>query len=308
MINDVETIDDFYSIKFSDRPSARQHSIGEFNVFRLEDVIHAGGRVAVKYTRRDFYKICVSTGANLFHYADKTVRVDGTSLLFFNPQTPYKWEPLSDDNIGYFCIFKEAFFSEKLRSSLGTLPVFATNGKPSYILNPAQGAFVSDVFKKMIAEMNSDFKYKQDLLLSYVTELVYYALKLEPSEELYQTPDARSRITNLFTDLLDRQFPINSLQDRLLLRSPKDYAQHLYLHINYLNDAVKTTTGKTTGQLIAQRVITEAKILLKHTDWNVAEVGYALGFEDAAHFNNFFKKNAGASPAKFRVQEAALVG
>jgi AraC-like DNA-binding protein len=307
-MNEIESLDDFYNIKFSDRPVARQQGIGDFNAFVTEDVIHSGGRVAVKYTRRDFYKICLSTGANLFHYADKTVRVEGTSLLFFNPQTPYKWEPLSDDNTGYFCIFKEAFFSEKLRSNLGTLPVFAVGGKPSYQLDEQQSAYVAQIFEKMIAEMNSDFKYKQDLLLSYVTELIYFALKLNPSEELHQTPDARSRITNLFTDLLDRQFPISSPQDRLLLRSPKDYAQHLYLHINYLNDAVKSTTGKTTSKLIAERVITEAKIMLKHTDWNVAEVGYALGFEDAAHFNNFFKKNADTSPARFRAQEAVLIG
>lgn len=307
-MNEIETLEDFYSIKFSDRPASRQQGIGDFNVFKLEDVIHAGGRVAVKYTRRDFYKICLSTGANLFHYADKTVRVDGTSLLFFNPQTPYKWEPLSDDNAGFFCIFKEAFFSEKLRTSLASLPVFSANGKPFYRLDVSQGTFVADTFKKMIAEMHSDFKYKQDLLLSYVTELVYFALKLQPSEELHQAPDARSRITNLFIDLLDRQFPVSSAQDRLLLRSPKDYAQHLYLHVNYLNDAVKTTTGKTTSKLIAERVTTEAKIMLKHTDWNVAEVGYALGFEDAAHFNNFFKKNADISPARFRAQETALVG
>lgn len=306
-MNRMETLEDFYSIKFSARPVPRQQSIGDFNVFELEDVIHSGGRVAVKYTRRDFYKICLSTGANLFHYADKTVRVDGTSLLFFNPQTPYKWEPLSDDNPGYFCIFKEAFYSEKLRTNLATLPVFAVNGKPSYQLNSEQSAFVAGLFQKMLAEMNSDFKYKQDLLLSYVTELIYFALKLEPSEELHQTPDARSRITNLFIDLLERQFPISSPQDRLLLRSPKDYAQHLYLHVNYLNDAVKTTTGKTTSRLIAERVTTEAKIMLKHTDWNVAEVGYALGFEYSAHFNNFFKKNADISPAKFRAQQATFV-
>ncbi|WP_342644463.1 helix-turn-helix domain-containing protein [Mucilaginibacter sp. CSA2-8R] len=307
-MNEIETLEDFYEIKFSDRPVVRQQGIGDFNVFVMEDVIHSGGRVAIKYTRRDFYKICLCTGANLFHHADKTVRVDGTSLLFFNPQTPYKWEPLSDNQAGYFCIFKEAFFSEKLRSNLGTLPVFNASGKPSYLLNNEQGTFVADIFKKMVAEMNSDFKYKQDLLLSYVTELVYYALKLDPSENLYQTPDAKSRITNLFTDLLDRQFPIISPQERLHLRSPKDYAQHLYLHVNYLNDAVKTTTGKTTSKLVAERVITEAKIMLKHSDWNVAEVGYALGFEDAAHFNNFFKKNTKISPAKFRVKEAALVG
>ncbi|MES2487075.1 MAG: helix-turn-helix domain-containing protein, partial [Bacteroidota bacterium] len=44
----------------------------------------------------------------------------------------------------------------------------------------------------------------------------------------------------------------------------------------------------------------EAKILLKHTDWNIAEISNSLGFEEAAHFNNFFKKQTTFTPSKFR--------
>jgi AraC family transcriptional activator of pobA len=47
--------------------------------------------------------------------------------------------------------------------------------------------------------------------------------------------------------------------------------------------------------------MSEAKALLKHTDWNIADIAYALGFEEPAHFNNFFKKQALASPKSFRV-------
>jgi hypothetical protein len=41
-------------------------------------------------------------------------------------------------------------------------------------------------------------------------------------------------------------------------------------------------------------------ILLKHTAWTVAEIAYALGFAEATHFNNFFKKHVQLSPLKFR--------
>jgi AraC-like DNA-binding protein len=47
---------------------------------------------------------------------------------------------------------------------------------------------------------------------------------------------------------------------------------------------LKTVTGKTTSQLIQERVLQESQTLLKHTDWNIAEIGYAVGFDDPSHF------------------------
>jgi AraC-like DNA-binding protein len=72
------------------------------------------------------------------------------------------------------------------------------------------------------------------------------------------------------------------------------------VHINHLNRAVKETTGKTTSALIATRLVSEAKALLKHTNWSITEIGYSLGFEEPAHFNNFFRKHAEVSPSAFR--------
>jgi len=44
----------------------------------------------------------------------------------------------------------------------------------------------------------------------------------------------------------------------------------------------------------------ESKNLLKYTNWDIAEIGYTLGFEQPSHFNNFFKKHAQTSPLKFK--------
>jgi len=43
-------------------------------------------------------------------------------------------------------------------------------------------------------------------------------------------------------------------------------------------------------------MIHEAKALLQHTNWSVAEIAYALGFEYPTYFNNFFKKKTGQIP------------
>lgn len=295
----TETLEQFYQHKFNEVPQQLQQGIGHFNVFRLDDCSRPNGKPIV-YTRRDFYKVCLIRGEHIYHYADKSIAVTGTTLIFFNPNVPYTFESQSGVSTGYFCIFTESFFIEKIRGSLNNLPMFSIGGKPAYFLNETQDKVVSEIFEKMLEEIASDYVFKYDLLRNYVTELTHYALKSQPSESLYQHPDAKSRITAVFTELLERQFPIESPSQRFSLRSAKDFAVKLAVHVNHLNRSVKETTGKTTTNIITERVLVEAKSLLKHTDWNVAEIGYCLGFEEAAHFNNFFKKQTANTPGAFR--------
>lgn len=295
----TQTLEHFYQQKFNSVPQTLQNGVGHFNVFRLEDC-HGPNSTPVTYSRRDFYKVSLIRGEYLYHYADKSLVVKGTTLIFFNPNVPYTVQALSESTTGYFCIFTESFFTEKIRGSLNELPMFSIGGKPAYFLNDTQEQFVAGIFEKMLEEINSDYVFKYDLLRNYVTELTHYALKSEPSESLYQHPNAQSRITAVFTELLERQFPIETPSQRFALRSAKDFAEKLAVHVNHLNRSIKVTTGKTTTDLISERVLTEAKSLLKHTDWNISEIGYCLGFEEAAHFNNFFKKQTAFTPGHFR--------
>ena len=295
----TETIEDFYKQKFNWLPDNLSQDIGHFNVFTLEDCYRPNAKPVV-YARRDFYKISMVRGKNIVHYADKSIEIDGCTLVFFNPTVPYNFEHHDDIRSGAFCIFRESFFTEMLRRNIHELPMFAPGGTPTYSLNAEQEVYVSQVFDKMLGEINSDYRYKYDLLRNYLTELIHYALKIQPQEVLYQHPDANSRITSIFTELLERQFPIETPSQRFNLRSAKDFADRLAVHVNHLNRAIRQTTGKTTTCHIAERLTTEARALLKYTNWNVAEISYCLGFEEPAHFNNFFKKQTSITPSSFR--------
>ncbi|MDP9081833.1 MAG: helix-turn-helix transcriptional regulator [Bacteroidota bacterium] len=296
----TETLEEFYKNKFNWLPENLSQDIGHFNVFRIEDCTGPNA-MPIKYSRRDFYKISLFRGKTIYHYADKSISADGTTLIFFNPQVPYTLESMSGDRTGYFCIFRESFFTEMLRNNIHELPMFAIGGEPAYALNIEQDKYVSDLFDKMLNEIQSDYKFKYDLLRSYVTELIHYALKVSPTKTLYQHPDANSRITSVFTELLERQFPIESPSQRFTLRSAKDYAAQLAVHVNHLNRAIRQTTGKTTTEHIFERLTSEAIALLKHTNWNISEISYSLGFEEPAHFNNFFKKQTNSRPSVYRI-------
>jgi AraC-like DNA-binding protein len=125
---------------------------------------------------------------------------------------------------------------------------------------------------------------------------------MQPSSDISDkmSLNASQRIATLFLELLERQFPIDENHQKVCLRAAAEYAKQLNVHVNHLNKSVKETTDKTTSQIIGERVLQEAKILLKHSPWNVSEIAYSLGFTETTHFNNFFKKHVQLSPLKFR--------
>ncbi len=293
-----EDLKEFYKNRDITVSEQSTFNSSHFNVFSLKENGFPTDPPAV-YSKRNFYKISLIRGTNLCHYADKSIEMSGSTLMFFSPNIPYTWEALSDET-GFFCIFKEAFFSEGLRGNINAFPMYALNSKPSYSLSAEQDSEVSLIFKKMIREVKSDYYLKYDLLRSYLTEILHFAMKMDPSELLYHHSDANARITSVFNELLERQFPIETRADRFKFRSAKDFAEALSIHVNHLNRAVKKTTGKTTTHHIAERLITEAKYLLKHSQWNISEIGYSLGFEEPANFYNFFLKRTKMSPSKFR--------
>ena len=126
-------------------------------------------------------------------------------------------------------------------------------------------------------------------------------MKTRPSTRIEQLPiNASQRIYWLFLELLERQFPIDENHTEIKLRAASDFADQLNIHVNHLNRSVKESSSKTTSNLISERLLQEAKIMLKQSKWNVSEIAFSLGFTEVTHFNNFFKKHTEMSPSKFR--------
>ena len=271
-----------------------------FNVFQ----IGADGAATRIYSRKDFYKICLTTGKSKIHYADKSFEQEGTILFFGNPHIPYSWETLSTTYVGYTVLFSEEFFKSSDRSgSLQQSPLFKIGGTPILTIDEEKRLFLNSIFQKMIEEQKSDYAYKDDLIRNYINLIIHEALKLQPSEHTEQHKNAASRLTSVFLELLERQFPVETTDNPLQLKTAQDYANQLHVHVNYLNRAVKEVTGKSTTTHITDRIVGEAKALLQHTDWSISDIAYALGFEYPTYFNNFFKRLTGTNPKAVRILE-----
>ncbi|GAA4336859.1 response regulator transcription factor [Mucilaginibacter gynuensis] len=286
-------------------PAGINKEIGHFNIFSLDDLMakFKPGATKMPYNRRAYYKISLVRGRNIAEYADKVINIEKNALVFATPKIPYHWLPQDFEQGGYFCIFTDEFLVQsKSGVVLDDLPIFKPGGYPIFELSNEQADELEMMFKKIQQEIASTYLYKYDLIRNYVIELIHYGQKLQPLATYNQTHNASARVSSLFIELLERQFPIASPEQKVILRTAKDYADRLAVHSNHLNKVLKESTGRTTTEHIASRLIQEAKILLKQTDWNISEIAYSLGFEQLSHFSNFFKKQTTLSPLEVRSQ------
>ena len=283
-----------------DAPPDMQRELGHFDVFSL-GALRPGyhHRPPMPFNRQAFYKISLTHGHGHIEYADQLIEAGQNTLFLATPRTPYRWVPLDDAPSGYFCIFTDEFLLPTKGGMLvEELPIFQPGAHPVVVLSEAECTAVEGIFRKMVDEISSTYAYKYSLLRTYLVELLHIVQKLQPVP-----PPARptaARLETQFAELLERQFTLPGAPPVARLRTAKDYADHLAVHVNHLNRVLKEATGHTTTALIGQRVAQEAKLLLKQHTHNISEVADHLGFADVAHFCTFFKRQTGLTPSDFR--------
>lgn len=272
----------------------------EINVVTLEE-----SRCGMaSYNRRDLFKvILVVEGSNELHYATRSYAVDRPALVFTNRLVPYSWELVEGtaEQQGYICAFTEAFLQAAMRGvSLKESVLYRADGNPVYFLEDSQLRYLTEAFMRMHQDLRTDYAHRYDLLRNQLSIIIHEATRMQPASAHPAQANAAERLTKLFLTLLENQFPVTTQQHEPLLKKASEYADRMAVHVNYLNAALKEITGKSTTEHLNDRLVTEAKQLLTHTDWNVSEIAYSLGFEYASYFTNFFKKHTSSTPLAFR--------
>src|SRR5208282_3542941 len=79
-----------------------------------------------------------------------------------------------------------------------------------------------------------------------------------------------------------------------------DYAALLGVSLRTLAKATRRHIEETPSELIAKRIVLEAKRDLYLTNDSVKEIAFKLGFKDELYFSRFFKKRTKVSPRIYR--------
>ncbi|HTI09039.1 MAG TPA: helix-turn-helix transcriptional regulator [Puia sp.] len=294
-----ETAKEFYQ-----RHGQGHSEAAPFNVFKIEEY---SPEISIPFNRRDFYKITlVIEGQGTLIYSDKVIPIKDIAMVFTNPMIPYSYETVTGGEKGYFCLFPEGFINNQLKTdSLSRSPLFKAGGNPVLFPNEASMLIIRNIFELMLTENASSYVNKYEVLRNFVQIIIHESLKIDPPPGYEKATAPAERLTTLFLELLERQFPIPSPRHTLRLKNANEFADQLSVHSNHLNRVLKKTTGFTTSEHLSQRILKEAKILLLESDWDIAEIGYCLGFEHASNFYSFFKKQTGNTANQFRRQDVA---
>jgi AraC family transcriptional activator of pobA len=173
---------------------------------------------------------------------------------------------------------------------------------PPKTLNDADFEELYTLYHQILQEFENDSAYKDRILGNL---FLVFLLKIKEKFWLNYNPieegDRNSQIVKSFKQLLEREFKqmIESSETTSILQA-QYFAQQLNLHPNYLNSVIKSKTGTTVNEWIAQRTLSLAKHLLLSSSLSSKEIAYKLGFSEPTHFGRFFKKHTKLSPSAFR--------
>ena len=168
--------------------------------------------------------------------------------------------------------------------------------EPPYVTIDAVTKSTFDMLLEQLkTEMQNQALAQYELLISYLKIILITAsrLKKEQQSEVVETVENTA------------PFILQNLKNYIELHfktkhSASDYADLLHITPKALAKITKTHFNKTLTNLIAERIIIEAKRELYLTNKAVKEIAFELGYDDEHYFSRFFKNNADVSPQIYR--------
>ncbi|SDT67038.1 AraC-type DNA-binding protein [Mucilaginibacter mallensis] len=168
---------------------------------------------------------------------------------------------------------------------------------PPYVLVDASAAAIlNNILEQVKAEMQNPALAQYELLVSYLKIFLINASRLKTSQQ----PDATLAVADT-----EEPFILQKLKDYIeqhykTKHAVSNYADMLNISPKALAKITKTHFNKTLTNMIAERIIIEAKRELYLTNKTVKEIAYELGYNDESYFSRFFKTNAEVSPQLYR--------
>lgn len=221
--------------------------------------------------------------------------MQGYSIVFVGANQIYAWEKLSKDANYFYITFSPSFLLNDYsnKNLLNELPYFSLANKPYINLAKKEGEMLYAHFEKIYKEHNGTGKNKDTLIRLQILELLFSA------ERIFDESKKEQTVQSVTADLVYKFKALIEVHFKEHL-SASEYAEKLLVHPNYLNRITKSQTGKTSSELINERIKLEAIALLTYSSMTVSEISYELGFEELAHFSKVFKKLTGVAPTQYK--------
>ena len=270
-----------------------------FFAFRTMEENHhkAAGHLSPPH-RHDFYTILLVKKACGSHFIDyEEFKMEPQTIFFVSPGQVHQVVVTNHEPSGDIIMFSEEFLSRNFISEefITNLGMFSCGtSTPPIHLSEASCRKICQLSNEIGMAFKAESPFKFDIISSHLKlmliECNYYAV---PSQDVNpQSIQSGKPLIKTFRELLNKH-----VSD---WHKVSEYAEAMNISPDYLNNVIKSNIGKTAKEMIADRIILEAKRLGLHTQLSTKEIAYQLGYEDPSHFSKFFKKETGQLFTDFR--------
>ena len=242
--------------------------------------------------KHDFYLVVLITEGSGWHEVDFVrYTIEKGSVFMLQPGQMHYWE-LSSDIDGFVFFHTKTFFDE-------VYTTFKINNFPFFNSFYSNAEFsVSNDKLERLAVLMKELITETQLPAYFSKQKIHALLNLVYIEFSRGFIQENSTIQSAYLNKLlsfENEIELNYKNEK----SVQFYANKLNISSKHLNRIVKESLNKTSSDLIAERVILEAKRMLIQLKFNVTQIGYELGYYDKSYFVRFFKKQTGETPMNF---------
>lgn len=264
-----------------------------FLALRLEDT-YPDVRARMPPFRKEFFLLAmgVNPGDSAFQLDDQPLQGVPQYLAFQSPGHVLAWQR-AEGLRGYLLYFRDDLFGFFRKDLLEEFPFFDLTHRNFFPVDQGAFDFLKPDFEELLREQENSHAFREAVIGARLLALLY---------------KCRSFYAGFNAGLLHQNGAVVQAQRFVQLvnnfylekRTVEEYAALLHITPGHLSDLVRRALGKTASAVITEKLVREAKTLLRHTVADVAQIAWQLNFASPAHFNRFFKRETGLTPLAFR--------
>ena len=271
---------------------------GHFDILHWENLKH-NLSACERLQRKPFFKIALLKGNATYHCSSREINISGYSIVFTDPLTRSTFKTDDENFEGKYCICTENFLRGNAKVNLHQWPVFHQRDIFVKELTSSDYEQIKTYFYSIEEEKDSAYIFKEELIRSRIFDIIHYVQKKLPTSIVIRQQNDDT-LHEQFLKQLEIAFFEVSPKKPLKGKTPAYFAALLNCSVDKLNLAIKQASGKTTQQMIHERLIEEAGVFLKYSDLSMKEIAWTLRFQETSHFLNFYKKHTGVTPTEHR--------
>lgn len=259
-----------------------------------EHLLENKSKITKPHKHSSYLCILFTKGTGNHEIDFNTYPIQSGSLFVISPGKTHHWV-LSDDVDGYIFTHTKDFYDlQYSHNSISNFPFFqSVQNSPILELDEDQVKAVAPLFESMLSEYQAQDILKHQVLISY-SDIIYAKLSriyLKDKTQEIVNHSLYSQKFNVLENLIEEHFKVEKL--------PSRYASMMNITPKHLNRITQNIIGKTTSEIILERILLEAKRSMLHTTKTLSEIAIGLGYDDYAYFSRLFKQKTGITPSQF---------